>query len=610
MRSAPHRRPISEPLEPRVLLARVEGVDVSLFQGSIDWNVMRARGKDFAFIRSSRTNLELDSRFHENVANATASGLIVGPYQRVLPMGESEGGVFTDPITDARRFVNAAGSIMDTGFIRPVIDVEDGNSLGREALSQWVNNFSDEVFRLKGVRPIIYANGNYATNFLNESVAERHDLWIARWNGGNANLVNPQIDQPETPAGFVNSFGVWNDPIGGPPNNSVWDFWQYTSNGDGRAHGASSARLDLDVFNGDMETLRRNFMIGFQKNFPGDTPFAVGPGVVTVIQAEDYDIGGQDVSYSDATPALNDGGVYRTSVREGVDLAPNAEGGADFRIRNTAPGEYVEYTIDVAQSDEYMIAALLSQVQPGATFHLEIDGQALPFQDVPNTDSFTAFAPVAQNVGLSAGRHVVRIAFDNAAPSGLVADVDRLEISQTPDPPAAPPPPPSLPPGIADAGAHVVGGLSATQNFGQASELLVQRGRGASNTKFTVLRFNLGDRTSLASGKLRLTGRLSDNVVSSLATNVFGVGRSRTVFDENTVTFKNKPNGRKRLGAITVTGTADGSYELDITQFLQAELAAGRKVVTLVLRNATRSDTTNTVFASDEVVAGPVLTVS
>ena len=46
------------------------------------------------------------------------------------------------------RSVPREGSIMDTGFIRPVSGVEDGNSLGREALSQWGNNFSDGVFRL------------------------------------------------------------------------------------------------------------------------------------------------------------------------------------------------------------------------------------------------------------------------------------------------------------------------------------------------------------------------------------------------------------------------------------------------------------------------------
>ena len=611
------RRPSShlpstlERLESRLLFVRVEGIDVSQFQGVIDWNEVAANGKQFVFMRSSRTNLTKDPTFDTNRAGATAAGLLVGAYHFTLPLGFGNAGPLVDPVLDAQKFFAAGGPVMQTGFLRPVIDAEAGGpELGKEAYSQWIMNFSDELERLTGVKPIVYANINYAVNFITEEVADEHDLWLARYNGGNdPSTVDPQTSQPEVASFHPNPYGAWNIPFGGPRDDSSWDFWQYTSNGDGLATGVSSVDLDLDLFNGSLDELKERFMIGFQKNFAG-APFAVGPGIATVIQAENYDIGGQDVSYNDMTPALNDGGVHRTSVREGVDLAANETGGADFRVRNTATGEFVEYTIDVAQTDDYTINTLLGQTEPGATFHLEIDGQALPVQAVPDTGSFTTFASVGQGTTLTAGRHVVRVAFDDAAINGVVADVDRLEISETPDPPPPPPPPPPLPVGIAEAGAHVVGGLSATQNFGQAPELLVQRGRGGNNTKFAVLRFNLGDRTSLTSGTLRLTGRLSDNAASSLTTNVFGVGKSRTIFDENTVTFKNKPNGRKRLGQITVTGTSDGSYELDITRFLQAELAAGRKVVTLVLRNVTRSDTTNTVFASDEVATGPVLTVS
>jgi hypothetical protein len=48
-----------ESFEPRLFM-RVEGVDVSLFQGAINWQTLRANNKEFAFVRSSRTNLDLD----------------------------------------------------------------------------------------------------------------------------------------------------------------------------------------------------------------------------------------------------------------------------------------------------------------------------------------------------------------------------------------------------------------------------------------------------------------------------------------------------------------------------------------------------------------------
>jgi hypothetical protein len=77
--------------------------------------------------------------------------------------------------------------------------------------------------------------------------------------------------------------------------------------------------------------------------------------------------------------------------------------------------------------------------------------------------------------------------------------------------------------------------------------------------------------------------------------------------DEGTITFKSRAGAKKRLGTITVSGTADGAYELDLTSYVQAELAAGRKIVTLVLRNVTKSVTTQTVFNSDETATPPEL---
>ena len=50
-------------------------------------------------------------------------------------------------------------------------------------------------------------------------------------------------------------------------------------------------------------------------------------------------------------------------------------------------------------------------------------------------------------------------------------------------------------------------------------------------------------------------------------------------------------------------------YEVDLTAFLQAEFAAGRKVVTLVLKNASTSDA-QTIFGSDESAMPPQLVVS
>jgi GH25 family lysozyme M1 (1,4-beta-N-acetylmuramidase) len=606
-----HRQPWSEPLESRVLMSRVLGLDVSQFQGTIDWNEVAASGKQFVFMRSSRTNLTKDPTFDANLAGATAAGLLVGPYRFVLPNGLNDAGPLVDPLQDADKFFAAAGSTMTTGYLPPVIDVEAaGAALGKPGLSNWVNTFSDEIFRLSGVRPIVYANINYAVNFLDTTVSAKHKLWLARYNNGNvAASVDPQADQPEVASFHPNPYGAWNDPLGGARSDDSWRFWQYTSTGDGVATGVSSTNLDLDVYNGDLDQLKKEFLIGYQKNFgtQGNNPFAVAPGVTTTIQAEDYDIGGEGISYHDLSPTVNTGGVFRTSVREGADVARIGSDDSTAKLTDTHTGEYTEYTIDVAQAGDYQFDYFLAQSQPGATLHAEIDGQALAALSVPDTESGDAFTPVSQTTTLDAGQHVLRLAFDAAASNGVVADVDRIVITQAPTPPV----PPQAPTGsiFPLVGGYARGGTSADENFSYAPELLVQRGKGSANTSYAYMKFDLSGVASVASAKLRLVGRLSDSSVAGVRTDVLAIGRVKQPLQEATLTFKNKPAGKKRLGSITVSGTTNAAYEVDLTRFLQSEFAAGRKMIMLQLRNFTKSNTA-TVFASDESGSAPALVLT
>src|SRR5438093_13559097 len=62
------------------------------------------------------------------------------------------------------------------------------------------------------------------------------------------------------------------------------------------------------------------------------------------IEAEYFDLGGEGVGYHDTTTA-NLGGVLRAG--EGVDLAATLDTGGGFCVNNTAPGEWLDYTVNV-----------------------------------------------------------------------------------------------------------------------------------------------------------------------------------------------------------------------------------------------------------------------
>ena len=190
-----------------------------------------------------------------------------------------------------------------------------------------------------------------------------------------------------------------------------------------------------------------------QEPFDGSA-FMVSRAGGVMIQAEDFDAGGQGLAYNDTTPAANSGGRYRPG--EGVDVALTGDAGGWYHVSDARPGEWLEYTIDVAAAGLYTLEFRTANTDPGGRFHAEIDGVNVTGSlDIPDTNGFTAFATVSKpGVSLPAGRHVLRVAFDaGRSTDGTAGALNWLRIAPTtaaavgnPVPPAPTPPPAPVPP--------------------------------------------------------------------------------------------------------------------------------------------------------------------
>jgi autotransporter-associated beta strand protein len=254
--------------------ARPEGIDVSEFQGTVDWNTVHTTGgKDFVFIRATRggttgvgSNGGLngtgacrydDPRFSGNIAGAKAAGMLAGTYHFARadrydpadPTGLT--GNFSSPEDEARHFLEIAGAYMKPGYLRPVLDLESGNNNTNAAqLSDWVVRFMNTIVANKGVTPLIYVNTNFAFNEVNSSVAV-YDLWLARPSASS----DSQNGDPVTPIGFAHPYGVWGNGTPKP-----WKFWQYSQSGS--CPGISGA-VDLDVVHEEVTPLASFKVPGF-----------------------------------------------------------------------------------------------------------------------------------------------------------------------------------------------------------------------------------------------------------------------------------------------------------------------------------------------------------
>src|SRR5262249_26630248 len=127
--------------------------------------------------------------------------------------------------------------------------------------------------------------------------------------------------------------------------------------------------------------------------------------------AEDFDNGGEGVSWHDMTSG-NLGGFYRTNTDVDI-IAPtgNATGAI---VNNFQTGEWLEYTISVAQAGSYRLETHVSSEFSTSRWHGEIDGVNVTGSvAVPNTGFWGTFQWTgAGGISLSAGQHILRIHAD------------------------------------------------------------------------------------------------------------------------------------------------------------------------------------------------------
>src|SRR5690349_11685784 len=157
------------------------GVDVSHYQGVIDWTTAHNAGVSFAFTKATEGVDFIDSNFTQNMTGAKAADVLIGPYHFARP--DSFNTDPNDAANEANDFVDAIAPYY-TGpnlTLRPVLDLETLGGVSNEAtfLSQWVRNFAQVVHSRLGFDIMIYCDRDFAQHYL-ASDLNQYPLWIAK----------------------------------------------------------------------------------------------------------------------------------------------------------------------------------------------------------------------------------------------------------------------------------------------------------------------------------------------------------------------------------------------------------------------------------------------
>ena len=196
------------------------GIDVSHWQGTINWAKVAADGQRFVIAKATDGRTFDDPMYATNKAEATAAGLAFTAYHFARPDGSAD-----DAILEADHFVQVAG--LGPGNLLPALDIEVSGGLGPKALTAWALAWLGEVRAKLGVKPMVYTSPNgWETRFGDTTAiadAGYTVLWVAHWG----------VSSPTLPANDWSGHG--------------WSFWQYTNCGS--VPGISGC-VDLDWYDG------------------------------------------------------------------------------------------------------------------------------------------------------------------------------------------------------------------------------------------------------------------------------------------------------------------------------------------------------------------------
>lgn len=196
----------------------IRGVDVSSYQGDIDWNILASQDISFAYIKATEGSSFVDEHFETNFNNAIKTNLKIGAYH--FFSYDSSG------ITQAENFIKTVENA--DNLMPPVVDIEfygdkeknlPNKEDVQENLSKLLNNLEEHYMK----KPIIYAT------------QKSYDLYIS---------------------GSYEDYPIWIRSIFTKPklsDNRDWSIWQYTNRARLDGYVGEEKYIDMNVFSGALK---------------------------------------------------------------------------------------------------------------------------------------------------------------------------------------------------------------------------------------------------------------------------------------------------------------------------------------------------------------------
>ena len=189
------------------------GIDVSKWNGSIDWNKVKASGVDYAIIRAGYGTSTVDPYFHENIKGAINAGVEVGVYWFSYATTSAKAKI------EAQKCVETIAPYKDKISYPVFFDFEydsvdyalkQGVTVTKSLATSMSNAFLDYV-EGQGYKRGLYTNNDFGSRYFSDELLSSSYLWIAQYSSTNT-YPRPYMMWQYTDKGTIEGIGTSTSP--------------------------------------------------------------------------------------------------------------------------------------------------------------------------------------------------------------------------------------------------------------------------------------------------------------------------------------------------------------------------------------------------------------
>ena len=159
-------------------MTKLNGIDVSHYQGDINWKAVKEYGIDFAFIKCLQGKSRVDECFHTNMRNAIANDIPVGVYVY------SKAKTIDDAVAEAKVVIKECSQYKLTYPV--VFDFESKHfeDMSLATRGKIIDAFCQTILSDGKYIPMLYSSRYWLMHMIPAEVVKKYDIWLAEYTTG------------------------------------------------------------------------------------------------------------------------------------------------------------------------------------------------------------------------------------------------------------------------------------------------------------------------------------------------------------------------------------------------------------------------------------------